>query len=67
MRQGCIAMGKIECDVCHNPLNYGERYLIIDDEKGEKKRLCVDCCLAHGYASYIVEKGEKTVTFARKG
>ena len=66
MRRGCIAIGKIGCDGCHRPLNYGERYLVIDDEKGEKKRFCVDCCLSHGYASYKMEKGEETITFLPK-
>ena len=63
MRRGCIAVGKIECDSCHRFLNYGERYLLIDDEKGEKKRHCVECCFAHGYASYTMEKGKETITF----
>ena len=63
MRCGCIATGEIECDGCHRFLGYGERYLIIDDEKGEKTRFCVDCCLAQGAASYTVEKGKETITF----
>ena len=66
MRRGCIAMGKIECDGCHKSLNYGERYLIMDDDEGAKQRLCVDCCLARGYASYITDKGKETITFAPK-
>ena len=63
MQRGCIAVDKIECDSCHRFLNYGERYLLIDDEKGEKKRFCFDCCLARGYVSHREERGEATATF----
>jgi len=63
MRRGCIATGKIECDDCHRLLLYGERYLLIDDEEGGKKRLCVDCSTAHGYVSHRIEKVKETITF----
>jgi len=66
MRRGCIAIGQIQCDGCHRPLKYGERYLVIEGEGGEKQRLCVDCCLSRGYASYKEEKGEETITFFPK-
>ena len=32
MRRGCIATGKVECDGCHCPIKYGERYLLINGE-----------------------------------
>ena len=63
MRRGCIAIGKVQCDGCHRFLEYGERYLTIDDEEGKKQRLCVDCCLSRGYAFYRTERGEQIITF----
>ena len=63
MRCGCIATGKVECNDCHRLLNHEERYLLIDDEEGGKKRLCIDCSTAHGYVSYTMEKGKETITF----
>jgi len=66
MRCGCIAIGKIQCDGCHRLVKYGERYLVISDESGEKQRLCVDCCLSRGYASYREEKGKQIITFFPK-
>ena len=64
MRRSCIAIGQVESDGCHRELEYGERYLVIDGEGGEKQRLCVDCCLKLGYASYKEERGEETITFS---
>ena len=66
MRRGCIAIRKVECDGCHRPIEYGERYLLIDGEKDERERLCIDCCQSHGYVSYGTEKGEQIVTFLPK-
>jgi nitrate reductase beta subunit len=63
MRRGCIAVGEVHCDGCRRSLEYGERYLVIDDEEGQGRRFCVDCCLSRGYASYRMEKGEKVITF----
>jgi hypothetical protein len=65
MRRGCIAVGKIQCDGCHGLINYGERYLAIEEE-GEKQHLCVACCLRLGYASYKTEDGKETITFFPK-
>jgi len=67
MRCGCIALSKVQCDGCQNFLEYGERYLLIDSEEGTKQRFCVDCCLSRGYASYKIERGEKTITFLSQG
>jgi hypothetical protein len=66
MLRGCIAVGKVQCDGCHRAIKYGERYLLIDDRGGEKQRLCVDCCMSRGCASYRAEKGEQTITFFPK-
>ena len=67
MRRGCIAVGKVQCDGCHRFLEYGERYLTIDDEEGKKQHLCVDCCLSRGYASYRMERGEQMIIFFPEG
>jgi hypothetical protein len=66
MRRGCIAIGKVECDGCHRPIKYGERYLLINGEGDEKQRLCSDSCLSSGYISYGTEKGKQTITFLPK-
>lgn len=63
MRCGCIAIAKVQCNGCHRPIEYGERYLLIDSKEGESQRYCVDCCLTRGYASYRTEGGEKILTF----
>ena len=63
MRRGCIAIGKVECDGCHRPLKYGERYLLIDEEEDKKQRLCVDCCLSRGYITCKTTKTEQLITF----
>jgi hypothetical protein len=66
MRRGCIAVGKIECNGCHRPIKYGERYLAINGEGGEKQRFCTDCCLSRGYILYRTEKGKQIITFLPK-
>jgi hypothetical protein len=67
MWPGCIAIGQIKCDGCHRAIEYGERYLVINGEEGKKERLCVDCCLSRGYASYRMGKEEQPITFFSKG
>jgi hypothetical protein len=69
MRRGCISLGEIKCDECGNPIPYPDRYLAIDekggveDEEGETRRYCLECCLKKGYAHYKEEKGERVLTF----
>ncbi|OGO29908.1 MAG: hypothetical protein A2Z29_05775 [Chloroflexi bacterium RBG_16_56_11] len=69
MRRGCISLGEIKCDKCGNPIPYPDRYLAIDekdgveDDEGDTKRYCVECCLKKGYARYKDEKGERVLTF----
>ncbi len=69
MRRGCVSLGDLKCDNCKKPIPYPDRYLVInekdgkEDEEGEAKRYCVDCCLKKGYAQYKDEKGEKILTF----
>jgi len=67
MRRGCIAVGKVQCDGCGRLLEYGDRYLVMDNDEETKQCFCVDCCLSRGYASYKIEKGEKTITFLSQG
>jgi len=66
MRRGCIAIGKMECDSCHRPIKYGERYLLVDGEGDERQRLCTDCCQSRGYVSYGTDKGKQIITFLPK-
>ncbi|MGQ9545644.1 MAG: hypothetical protein ACUVTR_00535 [Dehalococcoidia bacterium] len=66
MRRGCIAIGKVECDGCHRSIKYGERYLVINGERHEKQRLCLDCCANRGYVSYSIEEGKHIITFLPK-
>ena len=69
MRRGCISSGELKCDECQQTIPYPDRYLAIDekdgveDEAGETRHYCVECCLKKGYASYKEEKGERTLTF----
>jgi len=69
MRRGCISLGEIQCDECHHSIPYPDRYLVveekdgIEDEDGETRRYCVECCLNKGYARYKEEKGERILTF----
>jgi hypothetical protein len=75
VRQGCISIGKVECDSCHNIIPYSGRYLLIDEEDGEESetgaeseagtrhKYCVTCSLDKGYAEYREEKGESVLTF----
>ncbi len=69
MRRGCISLGEIKCDKCGNPIPYPDRYLAVnekdgkEDEEGENKRYCLECCLKMGYAHYKEEKGEKILSF----
>ena len=63
MRRGCISLGKTQCDKCHRIIPYPERYLIVEETEDTLLRLCIDCCLKKGYASYKQEKGEQVATF----
>lgn len=69
MRQGCISLGKVQCDSCKNTIPYSERYLLIDEEdgveveSGKKSCYCVNCSLDKGYARYRQEKNERVLTF----
>jgi len=66
MRRGCIAIGKMECDSCHRPIKYGERYLMVDGEGDERQRLCVHCCESRDCVSYGTDKGKQIITFLPK-
>jgi hypothetical protein len=65
MRRGCIAIGETECSICKSNIEHGDRYLLIEDEGDSetKQRICINCCLDKNYAAYVVEKGEKVLSF----
>ncbi len=69
MRQGCISLGKVECDGCHNIVPYAGRYLIIPEENGvesetgERHSYCVTCSESRGYTERRGDKGEPVLTF----
>jgi hypothetical protein len=63
MRQGCISLGDVTCDGCHQVIPHSGRYLLIEAAGGEKTRLCVECCLEKGYAGYKEDKRERVLTF----
>jgi hypothetical protein len=67
MNCGCVAAGDVHCDGCQRLIEEGERYLVMEGEKGKKLRFCVECSLARGYAAYVTEKGEKVLTFFPTG
>lgn len=63
MRRGCIAIGKVECDGCHSPLEYGEHYLVIDVEEEGKQRFCTDCCIKRDYLTRKKKRGKQVDSF----
>jgi hypothetical protein len=63
MRRGCISLGGVECDGCHQIIPHSERYLIIEGKDGVTVSLCVKCCLEKGYARYREDKREQVLTF----
>jgi hypothetical protein len=66
MRRGCIAVGEVRCEKCQRVLEYGERYVVVDDEGGKEERFCINCSLSAGYASYKMEKEGQVITFFPK-
>ena len=62
MHRGCMSLGNVWCDECHQIIPQAERYLIIE-EKDATLHLCVDCSLKKGYARYQEDKGERILTF----
>lgn len=70
MRQGCISLGKVQCDGCQNIIPYAGRYLIIPEENGveaetgERHSYCVKCSEERGYVEHRGgEKSEPVLTF----
>lgn len=72
MRRGAISMGDIKCDQCQRTIPYPDRYLTIEekdgveDDEGEARHYCVECCLQKNYAHYKQEKGETVLTFFKE-
>ena len=69
MRRGCISLGEIQCDECHQTIPHSERYLAINEEdnveaeKGKTAHYCVECALQKGYAYSKEEKDDRILTF----
>ncbi len=63
MNRGCVAVGEIQCDNCHRFIEAGQRYLVVDKEKGGTFHYCVECSVARGDAAYVKEKGEEVLSF----
>ena len=70
MRQGCISLGKVQCDSCQNIIPYAGRYLIVHEEDGveaetgERRSYCVKCSDDRGYTEYRGgDKSEPVLTF----
>lgn len=74
MRQGCISLGKVQCDGCQNIIPYAGRYLMVQEEDGvetetgERHSYCVKCCDDRGYTQYRhSEKSDTVLTFFPAG
>jgi hypothetical protein len=63
MNRGCVAVGEVKCDNCQRLIEPGQRYLLVEEEEGEKSHFCVECSLNKGLAAYVKEKGEEVLTF----
>jgi ribosomal protein S26 len=70
MRRGCISSGEIQCGECGNIVPHSERYLAVEEEKGEEvveggktEFYCIDCAIKKGYAVYKDEKDGRILTF----
>lgn len=69
MRQGCISLGKVQCDGCQNIIPYAGRYLMVpeedgvESETGERHSYCVSCSEARGYTHRRSDKGAPVLTF----
>lgn len=66
MRRGCITVGEVRCESCQRVLEYGERYVVLDDDEGKEHRFCLNCSLSGGYASYKTDKEGQVITFFPK-
>jgi hypothetical protein len=62
MRRGCISLGNIKCDECHRTILYPERYLSLEEGRGQNKTLCMECCQEKGLVkSESAGKEEETL------
>jgi len=62
MHRGCMSLGNVQCDECHQIIPQAEHYLVME-EKDATLRVCVACSLKKGYARYKEDKGERILTF----
>jgi hypothetical protein len=63
MNRGCVAVGEIKCNNCKRLIEAGQRYMVVEEEKGKRFDYCTECAVAKGYAYYMKEKGEEVLTF----
>ena len=63
MRRGCIAISELKCDGCKQVIEYGNRYLVLENDTGKILHFCISCCLSKGYATKKREKGKEVLTF----
>ena len=63
MRRGCISLGNIKCDKCHQIILYPERYLFFEEVNGKGQTLCMTCCQAIGLVKPGSNKEDADILF----
>ena len=63
MRRGCISLGNIKCDGCHRTILYPERYLSLEESRGQNQTLCMECCQEKGLVKSEHEGKEEETLF----
>lgn len=63
MRRGCISLGNIKCDKCLRNIPYPERYLTLEEVKGQIRILCMDCCKENGMVKAGSPKEDAEILF----
>jgi hypothetical protein len=61
VRRGCISLGNVVCDDCHDTILYPERYLSVD--KPQNLTLCINCSRKRGLILNGTEKKDSDVLF----
>jgi sulfur relay (sulfurtransferase) complex TusBCD TusD component (DsrE family) len=63
LRRGCISLGNIKCSSCGRLIQYPERYLALEEEKGKSQIICMDCCLKRGLVKSESDKTDVELVF----
>jgi hypothetical protein len=63
VRRGCISLGNIKCDGCHQTILYPERYLFVEEENGKGQKFCMNCCHNMGMVKPGSDKEDAEVLF----